>query len=81
MPVTISRPRTPRISSTAATKALPSPSWIAADSALTPEASASSVRTADAISLRAVSLCGAAAVRGVGLAMNGCALRGLRRGE
>ena len=78
MPVTISRPRAPRISSTAATKACPSPSWIAADSALTPPASASSVRTADAIRVRARSFCGAA-VMGVGLAMDG--LRRLREWE
>ena len=54
MPVTISRPRAPRISSTAATKARPSPSRIAADSAAMPPASASSVRSADSIRRAAV---------------------------
>ena len=50
MPVTITRPRAWRISSTAAMKACPSPSPIAAASALMPPASVSSVRSAEAIS-------------------------------
>ncbi len=54
MPVTITRPRAPRIRSTAATKARPSPSWMAAESAAMPPASASSVRTADAIKVALV---------------------------
>jgi hypothetical protein len=51
MPVTITRPRAARMSSTAAMKVAPSPSWIAAASAVMPEASASSVRNAEAIRL------------------------------
>src|SRR5262245_41788854 len=51
MPVTITRPLTLRIIWTAAVNGPPSPSWIAAISALMPPASASSVRTAEAIRL------------------------------
>src|ERR1700730_7419419 len=49
MPVTITRPRAPRIVSTAATKGAPKPSDIAATSAATPSDSVSSVRSADAM--------------------------------
>jgi hypothetical protein len=50
MPVTINRPCAPEIKSTAAMKARPSPSWMAAASVVSPVASTSSVRTAEAIS-------------------------------
>ena len=53
MPVTITRPRAWRIRSTAAMKASPSPSPIAAAKALIPLASVSSVRNADVISASA----------------------------
>ena len=78
MPVTISRPRTPRISSTAATKAWPSPSWIAADSALDPaglgfeRAHRRCDQGAGALDLRRGG-------EGRGLAMDG--VRGSRRAE
>src|SRR5262249_29548163 len=49
MPVTIKRPCAPEIKSTAAMKARPSPSWMAAASVVSPVASTSSVRTAEAI--------------------------------
>src|SRR2546423_3906487 len=49
MPVTISRPRAAWISSTAAVNDCPRPSWMADASAVMPPASASSVRTAEAI--------------------------------
>ena len=52
MPVTITRPRTPRISSMAATKGAPSPLRIAAVSAATPPASASRVRIAESSRVR-----------------------------
>ena len=52
IPVTISLPRAPEINSTAAVNATPSPSWMAAESAVMPLASASSVRLAEAIRSR-----------------------------
>src|ERR1700694_1251294 len=64
MPVTISRPRAPAIISTAAMKARPSPSWMAVASVVMPPASASSVRTAEAISARARSLVGLSVLSG-----------------
>ena len=69
MPVTITRPRASRIRSTAATKERPSPSWIAAESAVMPSASASSVRTADAIKARPCSLVGLSLLDGFDFAM------------
>ena len=60
MPVTITRPRAWRIRSTAAMKASPSPSPIAAAKALIPAASVSSVRKADVIS---ASACAAVCLR------------------
>ena len=69
MPVTITRPRARWIRSTAAANERPSPSWIAAMSAVMPAASASKVRTADAINSRALSLVGLAALSGFDLAM------------
>ncbi len=49
MPLTMTRPRTPRIMATAASKGAPSPSCRARESAAMPLPSASSVRSADAI--------------------------------
>ncbi len=69
MPVTITRPRAPRIRSAAATKAIPRPLPTAVTQRGDPTAPASSVRTAEATKSLPCVLVGLSVRNGLALAM------------